>query len=66
MTAAPATAASSKALIMLATRYAHGDETVLFEITPAVYQELKRVARNDLRHERAGHTLQASAIVNEV
>lgn len=30
-----------------------------------MYEELKRVARNHLRHERAGHTLQATAIVNE-
>lgn len=53
------------ALATLAERYAHGDETALSEITPAVYQELKRVARNHLRHERAGHTLPATAIVSE-
>lgn len=52
-------------LATLAKRYASGDETVLAEITPEVYQELKRVARNHLRHERAGHTLQATGVVNE-
>jgi len=65
MTASNAPNADPVALAALAERYARGDETVLFEITPAIYQELKRVARNHLRHERAGHTLQATAIVNE-
>ena len=65
MTAPPASTVDPIALANLAERYALGDETVLAEITPAVYEELKRVARNHLRHERAGHTLQATAIVNE-
>jgi RNA polymerase sigma factor (TIGR02999 family) len=30
-----------------------------------VHEELRRVARRHMRHERAGHTLQASALVNE-
>ena len=49
----------------LAERYARGDETALADISPAMYQELKQVARNHLRHERAGHTLQPTAVVNE-
>jgi RNA polymerase sigma factor (sigma-70 family) len=49
----------------LAERYAGGDETALADISPAIYQELKQVARNHLRHERAGHTLQPTAVVNE-
>lgn len=65
MTAPPASTVDPIALANLAERYALGDETVLAEITPAVYEELKRVARNHLRNERAGHTLQATAIVNE-
>ena len=58
-------AADRTSLSTLAERYAHGDERVLAGITPEIYQELKRVARNHLRHERAGHTLQATAVVNE-
>ena len=65
MTAPHESAACPVALATLAKRYAHGDETVLSEITLAVYQALKRVARNHLHHERAGHTLQATAVVNE-
>jgi RNA polymerase sigma factor (TIGR02999 family) len=32
---------------------------------PLVYDELRRVARQSLRHERSGHTLQPTALVNE-
>ncbi|MCK4658396.1 MAG: sigma-70 family RNA polymerase sigma factor [Phycisphaerae bacterium] len=31
----------------------------------AVYDELRRIAANQLRHERVGHTLQTTALVNE-
>jgi RNA polymerase sigma factor (TIGR02999 family) len=32
----------------------------------AVYDELRKIARQFLRHERPGHTLQATALVHEV
>jgi RNA polymerase sigma-70 factor, ECF subfamily len=35
------------------------------ELMPAVYDELRRLARHYLRKERAGQTLQATALVNE-
>jgi RNA polymerase sigma factor (TIGR02999 family) len=34
-------------------------------LTPIVYEELRRLARRYLRGERAGHSLQTSALVNE-
>jgi RNA polymerase sigma factor (TIGR02999 family) len=34
-------------------------------LLPLVHEELRRVARRHMRHERVGHTLQASALVNE-
>ena len=37
----------------------------LDRLLPVVYGELRRLARRHMRHERAGHTLQASALVNE-
>lgn len=40
-----------------------GCESRLFEL---VYAELRRMAAGQLRHERANHTLQPSALVNEV
>jgi hypothetical protein len=32
---------------------------------PLVHDELRRIARRHMRREREGHTLQASALVNE-
>jgi len=42
-----------------------GDPDALDEMLPAVYVELHRLARAHLRGERADHTLQATALVNE-
>lgn len=42
-----------------------GDEDALHALTPIVYAELHRLARRYLRRERAGHSLQATALVNE-
>jgi RNA polymerase sigma factor (TIGR02999 family) len=45
--------------------WGHGDEAALERLTPIVYDELRRLARAHLRRERAAHTLQATALVNE-
>jgi RNA polymerase sigma factor (TIGR02999 family) len=42
-----------------------GDKTVLDEIIPLVYQELRQIAQGYLRHEPAGHTLQPTALIHE-
>ncbi len=42
-----------------------GDAEALEELAPLVYEDLRRIAANRLRGERAGHTLQATALVNE-
>jgi RNA polymerase sigma factor (TIGR02999 family) len=42
-----------------------GDETALDTLIPAVYSELRRIAGNLMRRQNPGHTLQASALVNE-
>lgn len=42
-----------------------GRREALEELTPLVYQELRRVAANYLRKEAAGHVLQPTALVNE-
>lgn len=49
--------------LLLAWR--NGDATALERLIPLVQAELRRIARNHLRRERAGHTLQTSALVNE-
>jgi RNA polymerase sigma-70 factor, ECF subfamily len=43
----------------------NGDHTALDKLTPLVYQELHRLAKAYMRGERAGHTLQTTALVNE-
>ncbi len=42
-----------------------GDPTVLNELTPALYEELHRIASRHLRAERSNHTLQPTALVHE-
>lgn len=42
-----------------------GDRAALEQLTPLVYDELRHLARRYLRGERADHTLQATALVNE-
>jgi RNA polymerase sigma-70 factor (ECF subfamily) len=43
-----------------------GDPAALDQLMPLVYDEMRRLARLHLRRERVGHTLQATALVNEV
>ncbi len=42
-----------------------GDGEAVSELLPVVYQELRGIAGNHLRKERAGHTLQPTALVHE-
>lgn len=42
-----------------------GDADALNELTPLIYDDLRRIAARHLRSERSGHTLQATALVNE-
>jgi RNA polymerase sigma factor (TIGR02999 family) len=42
-----------------------GEAAALDELMPLVHEELRRVAKRHMRHERGDHTLQASALVNE-
>jgi RNA polymerase sigma factor (TIGR02999 family) len=42
-----------------------GDEDALERLAPLVYDDLRAIAARHLRSERPGHTLQATALVNE-
>ena len=42
-----------------------GDDAALDRLTPLVQEELRRIARRHMGHERAGHILQPTALVNE-
>jgi RNA polymerase sigma factor (TIGR02999 family) len=43
-----------------------GDESALEKLTPQVYRELHRAAKGCMRVEREGHTLQTTALINEL
>ncbi len=45
--------------------WSQGDEGALAALAPLVQQELHQLARRYLSHERVGHTLQPSDLVNE-
>jgi len=43
-----------------------GDESALDQLIPLVYDELHRIARRLMTREHPGHSLQATALINEV
>lgn len=43
----------------------NGEAEALDNLMPLVHRELKRIARNFMRRQRVGHTLQTTALVNE-
>ena len=45
--------------------WSNGDQSALEQLTPLVHSELHRLARRYLSKESPGHTLQATALVNE-
>jgi RNA polymerase sigma factor (TIGR02999 family) len=49
----------------LLSAWKNGDRRALEKLTPMVYTELHQLARRYMRRERPGHTLQATALVNE-
>jgi RNA polymerase sigma factor (TIGR02999 family) len=58
-------AISQRQVTQLLLDWSDGDHEALNRLMPLVYQELKRMARYYMRRERADHTLQTSALVNE-
>lgn len=56
---------STREVTELLQKWSGGDTAALEELTPLIYAELHRIAKNYMRREREGHTLQTSALVNE-
>jgi RNA polymerase sigma factor (TIGR02999 family) len=50
----------------LLTRWSHGDDGALSELTPLVYEELRRLAHHHMGGQPPDHTLQTTALINEV
>jgi RNA polymerase sigma factor (TIGR02999 family) len=46
--------------------WGRGDQRALDELAPLVQDQLRRLARRHMSREAAGHTLQTTALVNEV
>ena len=49
----------------LLEQWSQGDDAALEELTPLVYEELRRLAHRQMGAERLDHTLQTTALVNE-
>jgi RNA polymerase sigma factor (TIGR02999 family) len=52
-------------ITQLLIQWRRGDPSALEQLMPLVYEELRRLARQCMRSERACHTLQTTALVNE-
>jgi RNA polymerase sigma-70 factor, ECF subfamily len=53
-------------ITQLLQAWRRGDERALDKLTPQVYRELHRAARLCMSRERVGHTLQTTALINEL
>jgi RNA polymerase sigma factor (TIGR02999 family) len=56
---------SPRGITLLLQGWRNGDRKALDALLPVIYQELRRLARFQLRKERPDHTLQSAALVNE-
>ena len=53
-------------ITQLLQAWRQGDEGALEKLTPQVYRELHQAARRCMQGERDGHTLQTTALINEL
>lgn len=60
------TTQSSESITLLLERWTEGDARALDQLMPLVFDELHRLAVSYLRRERPQHTLQPTALVNEL
>ena len=56
---------SSESVTELLASWRGGDEGALDALMPLVYEELRRLASNRMRSERAGHSLAPTDLVHE-
>ena len=57
--------AETPQITQLLLAWGGGNKAALNELTPIVYDELRRLAKTYMRGQRPGHTLQTTALVNE-
>jgi RNA polymerase sigma-70 factor, ECF subfamily len=58
-------AAAAVDVSLLLRAWSDGDRNALERMTPLVYKELHRLAHRYMARERAGHSLQTTALINE-
>ena len=56
---------SQQKVTELLLQWGEGKDAALAELTPLVYEELRRVAHHHMSGQRPNHTLQTTALVNE-
>ena len=56
---------NSQDVTQLLKKWSDGDAEALESLTPIIYSELHKIARRYMGRDRAGHTLQTTALVNE-
>ena len=61
----PMSAQEPAEVTVLLKAWSGGDQAALDRLMPVVYGELHRIAHRYMRNERAGNTLQTTALVNE-
>ena len=59
-------AAERERIAQVLADWANRDPAARDQLVPIVYEELRRLAHHYMRGEREGHTLQTTALVNEV
>jgi RNA polymerase sigma factor (TIGR02999 family) len=59
------TTSTSRPVTELLLAWRQGDQAALEQLIPLIYQQLRRLARGYMKGQRPGHTLQATALVNE-
>ena len=61
----PSSIGSRAHVTELLLTWGSGDRAALDELVPIIHEELRRLARHQMRGERDNHTLQTTALVNE-
>jgi RNA polymerase sigma factor (TIGR02999 family) len=57
---------SSTDVTLMLNRLSDGESNIVDQLLPVVYDDLQKIAHNQLRRERANHTLNTTALVHEV
>lgn len=59
-------AVSTTGITELLDAWSSGDKSALEKLVPLIVQDLRQIAKRHLDRERRGHTLQTTALVNEI